>query len=229
MFDPSLYHGLTGEQAALVQKVAQYTEKYFQDPKFDASHDFNHVLRVTAIAIKILDREQEHATAPGPKPYNPLVVILGALLHDIDDRKYRSSNARAVPEAQAKLLELGLEGYEAARIQSLIEAVSYSSEIKNPQRVRDLLIAMPELGIVQDADRLDAIGAVGIGRCFSYGAAKTSRDMSGTMEHFDDKLLNLEDMMKTLTGRKLGAEYTARLVQFKNWWQDETDFAGSLP
>jgi uncharacterized protein len=229
MFDPSQYHGLTGEQAALVQKVAQYAETYFQDPKFDASHDFNHVLRVTGIAIRILDSEQEHAKAPGPKPYNPLVVILGALLHDVDDRKYRSSDPKAVPEAQAKLLELGLEGYEAARIQSLVDAVSYSSEVKNPQRVRDLLIAMPELGIVQDADRLDAMGAIGIGRCFSYGAAKTTRDMAGSMEHFDDKLLRLADMMKTQTGRELGTEYTARLEQFKAWWQDEIDLAGSLP
>ncbi|KAK5083706.1 hypothetical protein LTR05_006210 [Lithohypha guttulata] len=162
MFDPAQYHALTSDQAALVQQVTRYTKTYFQDPKFDASHDFNHVLRVTALAIKILEQEQQLVQFSGRKSYNVLTVVLGALLHDIDDRKYRSAQAATVPEAQALLMKLGLEESSAARVQALIDAVSYSSESKNPQRVRDLLVTIPELGIVQDADRLDAIGAVGI-------------------------------------------------------------------
>ena len=225
MFDPSQYHVLSGEQANLVRQVANYTEKYFQDPRFDASHDFNHVLRVTAIAIKILEQEQQRAKSA----YDVLTVILGALMHDIDDRKYRSVQLMTTPEAQRELVRLGADEAQARKIQALIDGVSYTSEVKNPQKVRDLLITIPELAIVQDADRLDAIGAIGAGRCFAYGAAKTSRDLSGTIEHFDEKLFKLEGMMKTETGRRLGAEYTARLKQFKTWWQQELDFAGSLP
>lgn len=225
MFDPSQYHALTGEQANLVRQVAAYTETYFQNPKFDASHDFNHVLRVTAIAIKILEQEQQRAEST----YDALSVILGALMHDIDDRKYRLAQTTATPEAQRELVRLGLDEVQARRIQALIDGVSYTSEVKNPQKVRDLLITIPEIAIVQDADRLDAIGAIGAGRCFAYGAAKTSRDLSGTIEHFDEKLFKLEGMMKTETGRRLGAEYTARLKQFKTWWQQEVEFAGSLP
>lgn len=225
MFDPAQYYALTGEQASLVQHVARYTEKYFQDPKFDASHDFNHVLRVTAIAIKILEKEQQRMKSP----YDALTVILGALMHDIDDKKYRSAQVATVPEAQRELVRFGLDANHAQKIQALIDGVSYTSEVKNPQKVRDLLIAIPELAIVQDADRLDAIGAIGVGRCFAYGAAKTSRGLPQTMEHFDEKLFKLEEMMKTETGRHLAAEYTARLKQFKDWWQEEIDFAGSLP
>lgn len=225
MFDPAQYHALTGEQADLVRQVAKYTEKYFQDPKFDASHDFNHVLRVTAIAIKILEQEQRRTKSA----YDALTVILGALMHDIDDRKYRSAQVTAVPEAQRELIRLGLSEILAQRIQALIDGVSYTSEVKNPQKVRDLIITIPELAIVQDADRLDAIGTIGVGRCFAYGAAQTARDLSGTIDHFDDKLFKLEDMMKTEPGRQLGAEYTARLKRFKTWWQQEMDFAGSLP
>ena len=225
MFDPAQYYALTGEQASLVQQVARYTEKYFQDPKFDASHDFEHVLRVTAIAIKILEKEQQRMKSP----YDALTVILGALMHDIDDKKYRSAQVTAVPEGQLELIRLGLDADHAQKIQALVDGVSYTSEVKNPQKVRDLLIAIPELAIVQDADRLDAIGAIGVGRCFAYGAAKTSRGLCETMEHFDDKLFKLEGMMKTETGRHLAARYTARLKQFKDWWQEETDFSGSLP
>ena len=225
MFDPSQYHALTEEQANLVRQVTNYTERYFQDPKFDASHDFNHVLRVTGVAIKILEQEQQRANSA----YDVLTIILGALMHDIDDKKYRSAQVAAIPEAQRELVRLGMDETQAQKIQALIDGVSYTSEVKNPQKVRDLLITIPELAIVQDADRLDAIGAIGAGRCFAYGAAKTSRDLSETMEHFDEKLFKLEGMMKTETGRQLGAEYTARLKQFKTWWQQERIFAGNLP
>ncbi|KAJ9661400.1 hypothetical protein H2198_001968 [Neophaeococcomyces mojaviensis] len=229
MFDPSLYHALTGEQADLVRKVAEYTKIYFENPKFDASHDFSHVLRVTAIAIKILEKEQKRALSDNGKPYDALTVVLGAILHDVDDRKYRTAGAVEVSQAQQELVRLGVEQSQAKRIQALIDNVSYSSEVKNPQRVRDLLVTIPELGIVQDADRLDAIGAVGLGRVFAYGAVKTSRGLSGSIDHLDEKLLKLESMMKTQTGRELAAEYTARLEQFKSWWKDEVEFAGTLP
>lgn len=229
MIDPAQYHGLNGEEAVIVKQVTEFVRKYFDNPKFDASHDFNHVLRVTAIAIKILDREQQRQRREGKPDYNTLTVILGALLHDVDDRKYRVNGGENVPIAQQELVRLGLESAKANRIQLLVDGVSYSSEKKNPQRVRDLLITVPELAIVQDADRLDAIGAIGVGRCFAYGAAKTTRDLDSTMDHFDDKLVKLEGMMKTETGRQLGAKCTARLKQFQSWWQEETEFASNLP
>lgn len=228
-FNPAGYHALKGEEAELITKVAAFVKQYFQDPKFDASHDFNHVLRVTAIAIKILEQEQRRTQRQDLTPYDPQTVILGALLHDIDDRKYRVNGSQDCPLVQQELVRLGLDASQAAKIQILVDGVSYSSEKKNPQRVRDLLITVPELAIVQDADRLDATGAVGVGRCFAYGAAKTNRDLANTMEHFDDKLFKLEGMMKTETGRQLGREYTARLRQFQSWWQEEIDFASSLP
>lgn len=226
MFDPAQYHSLSNDEAEIVKQVKNFVAKYFDDPRFDASHDFNHVLRVTAIAIKILEKEQKRATLSA---CDPLTVILGALLHDVDDRKYRATDTQKNPVVQQELFRLGLDISKAERVQILVDSVSYSSEKKNPQRVRDLLVTMPELAIVQDADRLDAIGAIGVGRCFAYGAAKTTRDLSGTMEHFDDKLVKLEGMMKTETGRHLSSQYTARLKQFQSWWQEEIDFASSLP
>lgn len=77
------------------------------------------------------------------------------------------------------------------------------------------------VAIVQDADRLDAIGAVGIGRTFAFGGAK-GRTLGDTLDHFDEKLLLLEGMMKTETGRKLAKERAERLRTFASWWEDET-------
>ncbi len=77
------------------------------------------------------------------------------------------------------------------------------------------------VAIVQDADRLDAIGAVGIARTFAFGGAK-DRPMEDTIQHFDDKLLRLESMMKTETGKVLARERTEKLQRFKEWWGEET-------
>merc|ERR1712225_97254 len=107
-------------------------------------------------------------------------------------------------------------------------AVSYSSEIKDRGHVETMIGKYPELAIVQDADRLDAIGAVGIGRTFTFGGAKNARDMGETIQHFDDKLVKLESMMKTAPGRRMARERTERLNMFKGWWEDEQREAGGL-
>ena len=113
----------------------------------------------------------------------------------------------------------------ADRVQAICRGVSYSSERKDPGRVASLVAQYPELAVVQDADRIDAIGAVGVGRMFTYGAAMAGRDLDGTMAHLDDKLLLLEGMAKTEVGRALMRERTERMVEYKRWWADETGFS----
>lgn len=102
--------------------------------------------------------------------------------------------------------------------------MSYTSEVKDPAHVTALIEAHPELAVVQDADRLDAIGAVGIGRMFTFGGAKTARSMAGTMEHLDEKLVRLEGMMKTAVGREVARVRGERLAVFRGWWGQEVGF-----
>lgn len=203
-----------------MHKIHDFTETYFQDPRFDASHDFDHVKRVVTNALTILESEEDGRKRRALPALNPLNVILGALLHDVEDKKYTTSDSKGSPLAKA-ILDAGMSEEYAEQLQLLVASVSYSSEIKNPQHVRDLLEVIPELAIVQDADRLDAIGAIGIGRCFTFGGAKGARSLADSIQHFDDKLLKLESMMKTDAGKAMAAERSRRIHEFVGWWQDE--------
>jgi uncharacterized protein len=111
----------------------------------------------------------------------------------------------------------------ATRVQTICLAVSYTSEKKDPVYVKNLIAKYPELAVVQDADRLDSIGAVGIGRVFTYGGARTARGMDGSMEMMEMKLFELEGMMKTGPGREMAGEKTERLRIFRGWWDEEVE------
>lgn len=93
--------------------------------------------------------------------------------------------------------------------------------MRDPEKVQQLMLEIPELAVVQDADRLDAIGAIGIARCFTFGGAKSVRSLDDSVEHFRDKLLKLESMMKTETGKQMAVERSRRIGEFLSWWEDE--------
>jgi uncharacterized protein len=208
----------------VVQEIYAFTETYFQNPAFDASHDFEHVKRVVNNALTILEKEDDDRRRRGLTALKPLTVILGALLHDVEDKKYITTSDGASPVKQA-VVDAGLSEEYATQMQTLMEGVSYSSEVKDPQRVRDLIVMMPELAVVQDADRLDAIGAIGIGRCFTFSGAKRVKSMEDPINHFSEKLLKLEGMMKTASGKAMASERSRRIREFMSWWDDEVGMA----
>ncbi|EME85615.1 uncharacterized protein MYCFIDRAFT_40970 [Pseudocercospora fijiensis CIRAD86] len=207
------------ESTALYQNVYNYVEKYMS--RYDASHDFNHILRVLELSKRILAEELK--TNP-TKRLRKDAVVLGALLHDVGDKKYTQPGENSEQLVSNLLTKNGCSPIFVAKIAMIVENVSYSNETKRPQLVKAIIASHPELAIVQDADRLDAIGAVGIGRVFAFGAVKgADRGLQGSIDHFDDKLLKLENMMKTETGRRLARERTERLRQFKEWWNEENE------
>ncbi|OAA55385.1 HD domain protein [Cordyceps fumosorosea ARSEF 2679] len=195
---------------ALVTRVTDYVKEYMSH--YDASHDFNHIQRVLRLAT--------HIQARTPNT-SPAVVTLGALLHDVGDKKYLGPGEDASRLVRDLLESYGADPALAETVQAVCLGVSYSSEVKDPGRVAALIETHPELAVVQDADRLDAIGAVGVGRTFAFGAAR-GRPLEDTVAHFEEKLLKLEGMMKTPTGRALARERAQRIRLMHEWWLEET-------
>lgn len=211
--------------------LIRYTAEYVRQKMLGESsgHDWWHVYRVWQMALKIGSAERADLT----------VVQLGALLHDIADWKFH----RGDTEIGSKVAREWLERCQAdVQTIDLVCDVVASVSFKGA-RVADIPRSK-EAAVVQDADRLDAIGAVGIARTFAYGGAH-GREMhnpeilpllhdsaesyvansSPTINHFHEKLLLLKDRMKTATGRRIAEgrhEYMlAFLDRFHREWVGE--------
>lgn len=167
------------------------------------SHGLDHTLRVYENAMKI---------AEGEPSCDRSLLALEALLHDVDDHKLFSTEDNA--NARAFLEQQGVPGEKIERICRDIASVSFS---KNRGRKPET----PEGRIVQDADRLDAMGAVGIARTFAYGGEK-GRSLKDSVSHFHEKLLLLKDMMNTETGKALAEERHAFMLSFLEELEKET-------
>jgi len=210
------------ESSNLLAEVASYAEKFME--KYDSSHDFNHIKRVLALSHQIVDSSP--AFGVDPYQYRKDYVTLAALLHDVGDRKYRKQGEDTTHVVENLLLSFKAPPQMAADIQQIVTHVSYTTEIKDPEKVLEVIKEYPELAVVQDADRIDALGAIGIGRAFTFGGARKlsgseQSSMQQAIEHFTEKLERLEGMMKTAAGKKIAEERTARLRVFRGWWEEE--------
>ncbi len=196
----------------------------------EGSHDWYHIDRVRRMACYLSELEGA----------DRFVVEMAALLHDLDDRKYRKQNE---PGNRAKtLLEvLGLNEATAHTILTAIDEVSFKGAgVETPASSR-------ESAVVQDADRLDAIGAIGIARAFAYGGSRgrslydpaeahTLHDhpeayfsnQSSTVAHFYEKLLLLKDRLHTAAARKIAEERHEVMLRFLEQFYTEWNM-GSPP
>ena len=166
-------------------------------------HGFDHSMRVYRSALLILETEPEA---------DRLVVSLGALLHDADDHKLFHTENNG--NARRFLREHGIRPDIEERICEAVNAVSFS---RNRGRIPETI----EGRIIQDADRLDAIGAVGIARTFAYGG-EHGRSMEETVAHFHEKLLLLRDEMNTPTARRMAEERHRFMVDYLAELERET-------
>ena len=338
----------------LLERTRAFVRAHMSDPRFDGSHDYGHVQRVTALAMHILRYEQSVHTET---IYDPLVVEMAALVHDIEDHKYmaplcpsnqpnhdngvahrpdpqpnanspphigqsqgilpcnflpaqhfsyrryaseavtapsealhaptasdlnsgfpreshsqassppppfpwpagvsppsrpqtlplsqvstsqvlalpvtkttttaappsaRDSTTLQIAAIRAHLQKLSTPPHLTHILCTIIPCISYSYSRKHPDVVHQTMQQHPELVILQDADRLDALGAVGIARAFAFGGAKR-QGLDDTLEHFSDKLEKLEGGMWTLEGRRLARARAAKIQEFRAMWDDEVN------
>ena len=188
----------------------------------DASHDYQHIERVYKNAETILQSEPQADVQ---------IVRLAVLLHDVSDAKYTQTK-----EAEERILQkLDLTDEQRQHIRDIIASVSFNGG-------NELQAKTIEAKIVRDADRLDAIGAVGIARTFAYGGAKGRKlyddaeearaNMSveqyrtkstASVTHFYEKLLLLKDLKKKKKGKQMAEERHAFMVSFLEQLQKERD------
>lgn len=210
---------ITPGYEVLFEDINAYVHTYMS--QYDNSHDYQHILRVVSNANRILQDEVKTNLSAGHK-YETTSLFLAALLHDVGDHKYAKPGEDTENKVRNILVDHGANADLADKVQTIVKHVSYTNEVRNPQSVIDVLAQYPELAIVQDADRLDAIGTIGIGRCFSFGAAKfPDQPMGRAIDHFEEKLYKLESMMKTESGKKMARRRTDVLREFAKEWREE--------
>ncbi len=192
----------------IIKKCKDYVQQELKDA--EGGHDWWHIQRVWNNALIISEKEGGHK----------LIIELAALLHDIADSKFHNGDEEIGPKKAAQFLK------SLSLPQSVIDAVDFiirniSFKGGNFENKESSL----ELDIVQDADRLDALGAIGIARTFNYGGFKNrplydpsikpnlnlskeeyKSSKAPTLNHFYEKLFRLKDKMNTKTGRQMAEE-----------------------
>lgn len=194
----------------MIEKAIAYAKEiFFKDA---SGHDFDHTMRVYRMAIRIAEEEKADLE----------IVALAALLHDVDDRKLSPETCRNKDRAVAFLRENGFDGDRISMIVQIISEISFSSGAGKPSTLEGCC--------VQDADRLDALGAIGIARTFAFGGSRGRRihdpegvDITTSTQHFYDKLLLLKDLMTTGTGKEMALHRDAYLRTFLEEFYAEWD------
>jgi len=194
----------------MIQKAMEYAKDIFSGDS--SGHDFHHTLRVYHMALRIAREEGADLQ----------IVSLAALLHDVDDRKLSPETWENKDRAVSFLQSQGVKEEKIRFIVEIIGEISFSSGKGTPVSL--------EGRCVQDADRLDALGAIGIARTFAFGGSRgrdihdpTGSDPQTSVQHFYDKLLLLKDRMNTSSGRRLALERDRFMRAFLDEFYGEWD------
>ena len=191
----------------------------------EAGHDWFHIQRIWKLSKYIQAKEGG----------DPEIIELAALLHDIADPKFHNGDEDLALRISSEfLISQNVAPDRTARLLFIIQNMSFKNRVEAPEQ------KPVELQIVQDADRLDAIGAIGIARTFNFGGFKNNpmydpeiqprigmskeeykRSEGTTINHFYEKLLLLKDLMNTSTARSLAERRHSFMLQFLEEFQRE--------
>lgn len=195
----------------ILKEVQSYIRKTFLEE--GTGHDYFHIERVVTNARKIVEKESADS----------FLVELAAWVHDIGDYKLHGGVDKSEELIKSFLESINLDEEIISKVNEIVSQVSFSKGNK-PTTI--------EAEIVQDADRLDAIGAVGIARCFAYGGSRgnilfnpedNSKNAS-SIQHFYDKLFKLKDLMNTTTAKEIAEERHAYMKSFVQQFYNEVNF-----
>ncbi|MCY1663029.1 HD domain-containing protein [Chryseobacterium sp. SL1] len=207
----------------LIQNTVEFVKEKLEGA--EAGHDWFHIERVWKLSKKIAETES----------CNQEVVELAALLHDIADPKFHNGDETLALKVSREFLESqNAEEELIEQVLFIIKNISFKNRGEVPQNLP------VELKIVQDADRIDAIGAIGIGRTFNFGGFKNNpmydpnlepklnmskeeykKSNGTTINHFYEKLLLLKDLMNTEKGKEIAGERHDFMLKFLDQFYKE--------
>ncbi len=205
----------------LIERTITYVQTTLQGA--EGGHDWFHIQRVYKNSLLIAKDEK----------VNILIVSLGALLHDIADAKFYDGDETVGPRKAAEFLKsMEVAPDIVKHVVNIIENISFKVSLKSNGQHQSHFNSK-ELDVIQDADRLDAIGAIGIARAFNYGGFKNreiynpdvapnlkmtkeeyKKTTAPTINHFYEKLLLLRDKMNTSTGKKMAEQRHQYMLAF---------------
>jgi uncharacterized protein len=209
----------------IIQKTVEFVKYTLTDA--EGGHDWWHIYRVWKAAKHIAQHEN----------VDLFIVELGALLHDIADSKFHGGDEQIGPQKARVFLQTNQVDEEVIdHVEKIISNISFKGG-RLPQDFKS-----PELDVIQDADRLDAIGAIGIARTFNYGGHKgrsiynpdikpnlqlTKEEYKSseapTLNHFYEKLLLLKDRMNTRTGMEMAVKRDDFMISYLDQFYKEWD------
>ncbi|KQM78319.1 phosphohydrolase [Pedobacter sp. Leaf216] len=210
---------------ASIQKTIDFVQKTLANA--EAGHDWFHIERVFKTALTINEQEKG----------DEQVVAFAALLHDIADPKFNNGDEDLGPNiAESFLVSIAIDPQTIAHVKLIIQNMSFKNSFDGDR------FTSKEMEIVQDADRLDAIGAIGIARAFTYGGFKNrvlydpeikpethltketyKNTTAPTIDHFYEKLLLLKDLMNTEAGSAIAAERHQFMLLYLDHFYKEWD------
>ncbi|KAF2865548.1 hypothetical protein BDV95DRAFT_599536 [Massariosphaeria phaeospora] len=166
--------GIPHEQRAMFQTANRRVRDYMYGDKYDPSHDYEHIQRVVALAQHLYLGEQDRNLA-WASTVDLLIVWLACMFHDVGEPKYRE-DAKTQEQVICEILQqCGVSDATATKVAFIAKAVSFTYELTHRDEIRTLIPEYPELALVQDADRLDALGAIGTVRASVFGGANEVR------------------------------------------------------
>ena len=213
-------------QNEIILKTTAFVKETLADA--EGGHDWFHIQRVLNNARQISKTEN----------VDSFIVSLGALLHDIADAKFYDGDEAVGPNMAAEFLKsIQVKQSVIEHVIQIIENISFKNSL---DRKGEKPFTSPELQVIQDADRLDAIGAIGVARAFNYGGFKNramydpsispnlemskeeyKKSKAPTINHFYEKLLLLKDKMNTKTGKEMAENRHQFMLEYLEQFYSE--------
>ena len=226
-------NSISSEEQQIINKAKEYIKEIFKDDS--SGHDIDHSLRVYKNAMEITNNIEK---TNSEVKLNKFIILLAAILHDVDDYKIKNYDKENPYKNLLNFIEKNNVKVDIELIKEIISDVSFKAgETKKPKTI--------EGQIVQDADRLDAIGAIGIARAFAFGGSRNRKiydnniedlykrnfetfnmdnvsfekyknDKKDTVTHFYEKLLKLENMMNIEQAKIIAQKRTEFMKAYLN-------------